>query len=110
MRLISSGRLVVDGIGEAATFRTRLLGWFDPAFRGCRGVLLHPCRSIHTLFMPQAIDVVFISAHREVCVIVENLPRNRRARCHEAAYVLELPAGMAAGYGFHQGQVIDFEH
>ena len=109
MRLTCAGRLVVDDIGDAATFRTRLLGWFDPAFRRCRGVLLHPCRSIHTLWMPHAIDVVFLSAEREVCAVVKQLARNRRASCRDAAYVLELPAGMAAAQGIKPGQVIDFE-
>ncbi len=109
MRLISSGRLVVDGVGEAATFWTRLLGWFNPAFRHSSGVLLHPCRSIHTFFMSKAIDVVFISARYEVCKVVGNLGRNRHAGCREAAYVLEIPAGMAARYGIHRGQVLEFE-
>lgn len=109
MRIYRSGALLIDDIGDAGTFGTRLLGWFHPRFRQCQGVLLHPCRSIHTLFMQRSIDVIFLSAHREVCGIVENLTRNRHARSNKALFVLELPAGMAAHHGIHLGQVLDIE-
>lgn len=109
MRIYRSGALLIEEIGDAGTFGTRLLGWFHPRFRHSRGVLLHPCRSIHTLFMPRSIDVIFLSACREVCGIVENLARNRRAHSNKAIYVLELPAGMAAHHDIHLGQVLDIE-
>jgi uncharacterized membrane protein (UPF0127 family) len=62
------------------------------------GMLLIPCRGIHTLFMRYAIDVVFIDAQMRVVHIVHSLqpwricaPLNTNA-----AMALELPSGKIA--------------
>lgn len=109
MRLISSAGFAIDDVGEAATFRARLIGWFDPRLGNAAGVLLHPCRAVHTFFMGGPIDVVFITAEKRVCRVVSPLGRNRHARCPDARYALELGAGMAAELGIREGQIFEFE-
>lgn len=110
MRLVSNDGVVIDNIGEAASFLERLLGWFNPCTRGRAGVLLHPCRAIHTLFMKEPIDVVFLTRERTVCHVITALGRNRHASAPDAHYVLELGAGRVVKLNIREGQVFEFEY
>ncbi|MFA4015746.1 MAG: hypothetical protein RUDDFDWM_000839 [Candidatus Fervidibacterota bacterium] len=62
------------------------------------GMLLIPCRGIHTFFMRYAIDVVFIDAQMRVVNLVQSLQPWRLCAPLKtnASMVLELPAGKIA--------------
>ncbi len=58
-----------------------------------RGMWIVPCADIHTFFMKEEIDVVFLSKQGEALKIVEAMPKNRMSGAIRGAHsVLELPA------------------
>lgn len=79
----------------ADTFRSRLIGLmgldqFD------YGLLIIPCKSIHTFFMKVAIDVIFLDKNFVVIDIRKAVaPWKAGIANRKAASVLELPAGYA---------------
>lgn len=78
----------------ASSFLSRLRGLHGKPELGCNeGLLIIPCRSIHTFFLRTPIDVVFLDGKLNLCALRERLPPNRIAHVREAAMVVELPAG-----------------
>jgi len=60
------------------------------------GLLLIPCKSIHTFFMKISIDVVYLDKTLTVVDIERNMMPWKTGKYHSKAYgILELPAGMA---------------
>lgn len=108
MRVIIGSELAIADIGDAGSFRLRLLGWFNPAFRHKRGVLICPCNAVHTLGMRRPIDVVFVDKAMFVRRIVHSLRPWRLAACCNASCVLELRAGAALQYGLREGMTMEF--
>ena len=59
-----------------------------------KGVLIRPCKGIHTFFMKFPIDAVFLDQGNRIVARYRNLPPNRMTRIWlKAVSVLELPAG-----------------
>jgi uncharacterized membrane protein (UPF0127 family) len=89
----------------ARSRRLRLLGL---ALRGrpppARALLIPRCRSVHTLGMRFALDLVWLDRHGRVLGIDESVPPWRVRSRRDAAAVLEVPAGggrhAAAACGF----------
>ena len=82
-------------IRTADTFVRRFLG-----LMGKRdvdyGLLLVPCKSIHTFFMKIPIDVVYLDAAMTIVKIEKNMmPWKTGKTCKNAYCILELPAGVA---------------
>lgn len=90
--LVTAGR-VADG------FWSRLRGLMGAAgLAGGEGLLIVPCNSIHTHFMRFPIDVVYVSRDLHVVHVDRAMAPWRFGRIHRAArFVVELPAGAAAG-------------
>jgi uncharacterized membrane protein (UPF0127 family) len=62
------------------------------------GLLIKPCRSVHTHFMRFPIDVLFLDReNRVVHVIPAMAPWKLSPNVRAADAVLELPAGASAG-------------
>lgn len=60
------------------------------------GLLLRPCRSVHTIFMRFAIDVLFLDEHGVLVGLEHDLRPNRFSGYHGGALAtLELSAGAA---------------
>lgn len=60
------------------------------------GLLLIPCKSIHTFFMKINIDVVYFDKAMTIVDIDRDMKPWRTGKYRKEAYsVLELPAGMA---------------
>lgn len=74
-----------------------LLGRRPPGGRS--GILLAPCRAVHTFGMRYAIDVAFVSRQGRVLKLYRALPPRRIALCLGAVAVVEVRAG-----------VVDAEH
>jgi uncharacterized protein len=77
----------------ANTRRARLLGlaFLDRAEAG-EGLLIPRCRSVHTLGMRFALDLVFLGADERVVELRRKVPPGRLVRCRVADSVLELPS------------------
>ncbi len=102
--LVGDGRLA-DGIWS----RMRGLIGSPPLAEG-QGLLITPCSSIHTHFMGFAIDVVYVNREDQVVGIDREVAPWRFGRFHRGArYVVELPAGAAAGAGVEVGDVLRVE-
>lgn len=90
--------ILASRVLEARTFWQRLCGLLPyESLQGGEGMLISPCRSVHTFFMRFDIDVLYLSRDLKVLFLYENvvpgktLPYSRDTWC-----VLELPAGTIA--------------
>lgn len=102
------GTVVANAVLVAESFFTRLRGLLGrPELERGQGLLLHPCRAVHTFGMRYAIDCVYLSAHWQVLAVAEALPPNRFGPVVPgAAMVLELPAGRAGATGTVPGDFL----
>lgn len=74
---------------------------------GC-GLLIMPCRQVHTFGMRYAIDVVFVDEAWKVKRVVSAMkPGRLGALVIRARVALELPAGKAAETGTRVGDMLD---
>ncbi len=90
MRELGGGLVVI----EAVTARSRLLGLalWDAIPTG-HALLLPRCRSVHTLGMRFAIDVVFLDADERPVRVVQDLGARQVRLCRTAGSALEARAG-----------------
>ena len=66
------------------------------------------CNAIHTCFMGQKIDVIFLDPENKVVGLRENLARWRiSVRCPEAVTTIELPPGAIEHSGTEMGHVVN---
>lgn len=111
MRKTSVALGTVDGVSVAERVRCafswprRALGLLGrAALADDSGLWLSPCRSVHTLGMRMAIDVVFLDAELRVLRVCEALPPWRvRLGPNGTRTTLELNAGRAARVGLRRG-------
>ncbi len=96
---------------KAEGFFQRLGGMIGRRFgEGLDGMWFDNCNAVHSLFMSEAIDVVFLSAENRVLKIYENLaPWRLYAGCRSAVRALELPGGSAEKCVLHTGDVLEFK-
>jgi hypothetical protein len=99
--IAGSGRLLATAeVADSAQSRTKGLLGRDRLPAG-QGLILEPCRLIHTFMMRFAIDVVFYDRGRRVTRAVANVRPSRFAwGGWRARTTLELPAGALAAGGF----------
>lgn len=94
-RLVHNGNVIVPDLRIAGSFAARAQGLL--ARRGLppgEGLLIHPCRSIHTWFMLFPIDVIFLDTHWRIVRVVQNLNPWRLAwGGHTAVAVVEVQSG-----------------
>lgn len=105
--LTSGGQELATHVTVASSLSSRvrgLLGRTDlPAGEG---LLIRPCKGIHTFFMKFAIDAVFLDKDSRVVALYHSLPPNRMTRISlKAVSVLELPAGVL-GEGVSVGDIL----
>lgn len=81
----------------AQGFVARLLGLHAVPFEDDRyGLMILPCRAIHTFGLKASIDVVFLDRRCAVIRCLHRLPPNRIACAWRARSVVELPGGYCA--------------
>jgi len=78
--------------------RARGLGGLD-ALPADRGLLLAPCRSIQTMTMRFALDLVWLDRAGRPVRIDEDVAPRRFRTCLRARAVVETPAGSGARFG-----------
>ncbi len=103
--LIAQGRL-------ANTFWTRLRGLLGAApLQKGEGLILAGEKSIHTLFMGFAIDVVYLDKNYKIIRIDPNMvPYRLGPFITQSAYVLEMPVGTIAYTASQVGDQLKFEY
>lgn len=86
--------------------RRGLLG--TEALEDGRGLVIVPCRQIHTFGMRYAIDVVFVDRRMRVLRVAKAMrPRRLGALALRAAAAIELPPGKAAATGTASGDMLE---
>ncbi len=98
LRGLPRARLLGIDVPVATGLHARLLG-LALMRRECAGagLLIPRCRSVHTLGMLFAIDLVFLDRRGAVVEVRRGIPPGRLARSRRAAAVLELPSGGERG-------------
>lgn len=89
------GEVIGNRIKVADTFFQRLKGLLGrKELQEGEGLLLIPCRQIHTFLMSFSLDVLFLNKNREIVALISEMPPGRKSsRVQESHQVLELPAG-----------------
>jgi uncharacterized protein len=81
----------------AATPLARLMGLALMRRPPPTGLLLPGTRSVHTLGMRFALDLVWLDAAGRALRVDRAVPPNRVRRCRRASAVIETPAGWVGG-------------
>ncbi|WP_131821459.1 DUF192 domain-containing protein [Desulfofundulus thermosubterraneus] len=97
-------------VRPAFGFWARLKGWMFATPPGEEeGLLLSPCRRIHTWGMRFSIDAVYLDRSGRVLAVEDNLPPGRVGGTYEGcSQVLELKAGSARACGIVAGDTLTF--
>ena len=103
-RTRSAVALEVDVAATRATRRRGLLG--RESLGENEGLLLTPCKAVHTVGMRFAIDVIFIDRDGRAVRIVPALAPWRIAMSARAKAVIELAAGTAAASDIRIGDML----
>lgn len=90
--------------------RARGLLWRQPLQAVAGEALLIPkCRSVHTLFMGYAIDVIFLDANGKITSITRGLKPWRAASDAKARQIVECPEGCVWTQNLSTGQVLSIQ-
>lgn len=106
----SRGTRVARSAGLADTWWSRLRGLLlrKPLAAG-EGLVLTPCRGVHTYGMRTPIDAVVVDGSGRVVAVYRDLSPWRRTHYHrEARHVVELPAGTAESTETRIGDVLEW--
>lgn len=106
---VTRGTVLAERAQLADSFLGRACGLLGRAtLPPGEGLVIRPCRSVHTFGMAFPIDVIHLDGDGRVIKILAGLPPHRFGpliwRSHA---VLELPASTAAATGTQHGDVIE---
>jgi hypothetical protein len=105
------GKKVLCKISIADTFWTRfmgLMGKTEKQIRDMGGLLISPCSQIHTFFMKDAIDVVYLSGEGNVVHIDEEVkPFRCCKRVKHAKCLVEFPKGTIKELGIKENNKLE---
>jgi uncharacterized membrane protein (UPF0127 family) len=92
---LSRKTVILQEASVAATFLQRLRGLLGhKGLPSGRGLLIKPCRAVHTCGMAFPLDIAFVDGEDRICYLREGMPPYRFSPViREASYVLEAPAG-----------------
>jgi uncharacterized protein len=95
VRKAGAAEPLAQRVGVADRFWLRARGLLGTArLPEGEGLILRPCKAVHTWGMAYAIDVAFLDSGGEVVASYEGVAPNRSTRWHRRAEsALELPAG-----------------
>ena len=98
---LTRGVTLVEDCELAASLWARARGLLGHApLRAGQGMLISPCRSIHTWFMSFPIDAAFLDRGSKVVHVIPDMAPGRVSpHLFGARSVLELPAGALAAAG-----------
>ncbi len=111
VRNLDSQTLLAHRVEVARTFKTRFKGLLGRAeLPTGDGLLIVPCRQVHTFFMKFVIDVVFLDKKDRVIGIHHELAPWRLSSYHpDARSTLELPAGTLKSTRTEPGHRLTFD-
>jgi uncharacterized membrane protein (UPF0127 family) len=108
--LLGPSGVIVPGLRLASTPWTRFRGLIGTReLRGDEGLVLEPCRQVHTFGMRYPIDAVFCDASGVVVHVQTLRPRTFTRVVRRARRCIELSAGRAAEAGVTVGTRLSIE-
>lgn len=103
------GSTPLTTVAVADNYFLRLRGLIGRSARSIGGLLICPCNQVHTCFMGEAIDIVYLDRAGKVMRIDAEIPAWKMLKAERGARkVLELPAGKAAELGLVKGMLLCF--
>ncbi len=101
-------REIVGNLEVAETFRARSKGLLGKtAMVAGEGLLIKPCKGVHTFGMKFPIDVIVLDKKNRIIDLFKDLLPNRLTPIYlRAASVIELPAGTVEASGVATGDDI----
>ena len=104
----NSGKVLAADLLIADTPFARMKGLLGrDALRDGEGLLLRPCKGVHTFFMKFPIDVLFLDKDNRILETVHNLkPQRATTIWLRSRGAIELPAGTVLASGSEVGDQI----
>ena len=101
--------LFIGKVRVVDTFRLRMKGLLGtPLLPDFRGLLIKPCRQVHTVGMKYPISVWFINKDYQIIRLIDYLPPFRFSPyVRDASYVLEFPANWGGKMGCREGDFLE---
>ena len=107
MLLAGTGRVVLTRVRRADTFLEQARGLLGRPCPGPgEGMLFPGCRSMHTMGMAYAIDLLYLNASGTIIGVEPNLKPYRTSFCRSASAALELAAGEARRLRLARGEAL----
>jgi uncharacterized membrane protein (UPF0127 family) len=109
-RILNKNILLAETVEIADSFIKRFKGLMGSSYleEGV-GLLIIPCKSIHTWFMKYPIDVVFLDKKNVIVEILHSVPPYRIGPIVKKAFsALELKAGTCCILGITTGDRVEY--
>jgi uncharacterized membrane protein (UPF0127 family) len=109
VKLSRTGAVVATRCRHATGTIDRMVGLLATSdFGRGDGMLIEPCKQVHTCFMGYPIDAVFVDAENRVVACDPLKPWRFSALRLKARKVLELPYGVSQELGLSPGDELEF--
>lgn len=110
--VMKNDNLLARRVKVADTFWARLQGLLgQKELKEGQGLLLKPCRQVHTWFMRFAIDVIFLDEYGKIVGMQQEMEAGRISPRFEGAWqALELAPGSIEKYALRKGDYLEFIH
>jgi len=97
LRNLTKGTVLATDLRIAQSFGHRLRGlMFRSSLDSGEGLMLRPCKAVHTHFMRFPVDLIFVGRAMRVVRVIDHLkPWGQSPLVSEALAVIELAAGSA---------------
>jgi hypothetical protein len=108
---ITKGTVLAGQAVVADTIFKRLKGLLgEKEIVNGQALVIKPCSSIHTFFMRFPIDILFVGKDNKIIAAISSLPAFRASKIYfNAAYVIELPAGLLKATSTSAGDLLEIE-
>jgi len=107
---LSKNRILADQATVAAGFLGRVKGLIGlKELKPKEGLIIDPCKGVHTIFMSFPIDCIFLDQENRVKKIIKSLkPYRFSPICFFSKLVIELPVGSIQDSLTEEGDRISF--
>lgn len=114
MSLFVEGKEIVEKVKFADTFFKRFIGLMFKRNIDCALVFVLPIESrinaaLHSMFMFEPIDVLFLDSKKEVVDTTTLFPWRFYMPKRKAKYVVEMPQGIIEKFNIRIGQKVDWD-
>ncbi len=104
---LNTNRILAWEIKQAKSFLQRMKGVFSSGLPFGSALFIHRCRMVNTLFMNQAVDVLYVNECQQIVGLEQNVqPGSLVRKFRQSVSVIKLPAGTILRTETQVGQAI----